>query len=424
MAQNITPMKEANHLKRKIPPAPQERDSSAVKRPLTSTKRLLASTKRLLSSTKYQSASTNTSSNESHSDYNGIERNSKVEDAEELSSDEENKSNEGSKGRVTRTNSKENIPGEDVERRQSSTAIASTEPLRRQIKFPGFNKEMELVLLKAINSINPFSAPYGKTADAWAHVVLYLKDDDEKGRAKGREPWFDMVNVRNCKERWLVLSEEYAVLSESLRESDTIPIIDARYIELEKAYLYEQDCLSAKRSRKNRRYHSQAIYNKSSSGNMILSHWAEQQEKQDKSSNDGHYIHFNSGFLSGTESDTSQSNFTSSQQRLLKHQKQTKNIDVTSQLTLAMEYSKQHLDFLREEGEKQRKAEESRQEAMAKLFETQTACSERIAKQQAESNERIVKQQAENTERIVKQQAENTERLLNAIIEFSQKINK
>ncbi|KAF9917205.1 hypothetical protein FBU30_000883 [Linnemannia zychae] len=136
--------------------------------------------------------STYSSSNELQFADTNLKQNNVVEDAEGLSNDGENEVNEKSSEEIaTDMDSKVNTPEEAEEeeeaRSQSPTSLVPMESLRRQIKFPVFNKEMELVLLKATNTVKPFSAPYGKTAGAWAQVVQYLKDDDEKERAKGRK---------------------------------------------------------------------------------------------------------------------------------------------------------------------------------------------------------------------------------------------
>ncbi|KAF9921177.1 hypothetical protein FBU30_008849, partial [Linnemannia zychae] len=222
MSQNVTSAKETNHLKRKNPPVPQERISIAAKRPITSTKRSLTSTKRSLTSTKRSlnctkrpsptMTSTYSSSNELQFDDTSLKQNNIVEDAVGLSNDGENEVNEkSSKEIATDMDSKVNIPEEAEEEEeaesQSPTSLVPIESLRRQIKFPGFNKEMELVLLKAINTVKPFSAPYAN--------------------------------------------------GESSQDCNIDLTVDTRYIELQKAYLFEQDCINSKKARKNRRYHAQ-----------------------------------------------------------------------------------------------------------------------------------------------------------------------
>ncbi|KAF9929874.1 hypothetical protein FBU30_001123 [Linnemannia zychae] len=158
---------ERNNPKRKNPLAPQGQISAAAKRPLTTTKHPLTSTNHPFISTNPSTtlATTCTFSNGLQSNIISVEQNNVVEDAERLSNDGKNEVNEEScKEIATGTDSKENTPKEEEEAgRQSQTSIVPMEFLQRQIKFPGFSKEMELVLHKTLNTVNPFSALYGKT---------------------------------------------------------------------------------------------------------------------------------------------------------------------------------------------------------------------------------------------------------------------
>ncbi|KAF8945819.1 hypothetical protein BGZ47_001896 [Haplosporangium gracile] len=64
--------------------------------------------------------------------------------------------------------------------------------------------------LKTLDAVRPFGIQHGQTGAAWSRAVQYLKDHDDKERAKGRSAVFDDVNPRVCHARWKNLSREYA----------------------------------------------------------------------------------------------------------------------------------------------------------------------------------------------------------------------
>ncbi|KAF8938102.1 hypothetical protein BGZ47_008732 [Haplosporangium gracile] len=355
MAQNIAPAQTANSLKRKSPPASQERPSAAVKY-------------------------TNATKKPGFSDGDGVEQDCQVEEDKKVSDDGQDEEN-GKSHDETETDSY-NSNSDDEERHQPRVVAGPMSPPRRQAKFPGFNKAMELVLLKGLDAIKPFNAQYGETAEAWARVVRYLKDDDDKERARGKEARFELVNARNCKERWAALSMEYAAIAaKNLRDSGTNPTIDARYIELQEPYIYEQSCLDGKKAKKSRKHHAQAqaVLNKTNEDCLLAASRTgpvqgrtveEQETALDQATDEDPPLQFSAGFLSGPESDTSQSTNTNSQHRPSRtpgKKKRALAVMVTDQLTLAaeimrdqLEHNNQHLALLREERKERRKAEEAR----------------------------------------------------------------
>ncbi|KAK3805231.1 MAG: hypothetical protein J3R72DRAFT_499875 [Linnemannia gamsii] len=246
------------------------------------------------------------------SDGDGVDQDSQDEEAEGVSDDEQDEENEESRDEMEMDSNKSN--SDDEEENQPRVVAEPMAPPRRQAKFPGFNKAMELVLLKGLNAVKPFGAQHGTTVEAWARVVQYLKDDDDKERAKGKENRFSLVNVRNCKERWVALSAEYAAIAaKSLRDSGTNSTIDARYTELQDAYLYEQSCLDAKKARKSNRHHTQAqaVLNRTNGDRlMVASRTGPVQRRTiegqgtalDQPMDEDPPLQFNAGFLSGTES--------------------------------------------------------------------------------------------------------------------------
>jgi hypothetical protein len=177
-------------------------------------------------------------------------------------------------------------------------------------------RRWSLCSLKALNAVKPFGAQYGEKAEAWARVARYLKEDDDKERGRGKEARFGLVNVRNCKEKWNALSAEYAsIAARSLRDSGTNPIVDARYIELEEAYLYEQSCLNTKTAKKSKRYHAQtqAVLNKTNGDRLLVASrtgpvqgWTVEGQEiaSDLPMEEDPPLRFSTGSLSGTESDT------------------------------------------------------------------------------------------------------------------------
>ncbi|KAG0316135.1 hypothetical protein BGZ97_007358 [Linnemannia gamsii] len=291
MAQNTTPAQATNPLKRKNPPPPQERSSAAVKRTTTTTTEIYAH-----APPSELHSETMAFLQEPGFDGDSVEQNSQDEEDKEVSEDGQVEENE--EGREeTETDSDKSRSG-DKEGHQPHAVAEPMGPYRRQAKFPSFNKAMEL------------------KAEAWARVARYLKEDDDKERGRGKEARFGLVNVRNCKEKWNALSAEYAsIAARSLRDSGTNPIVDARYIELEEAYLYEQSCLNTKTAKKSKRYHAQtqAVLNKTNGDRLLVASrtgpvqgWTVEGQEiaSDLPMEEDPPLRFSTGSLSGTESDT------------------------------------------------------------------------------------------------------------------------
>ncbi|KAF9147370.1 hypothetical protein BG015_011016 [Linnemannia schmuckeri] len=434
------PAQAANTLKRKSPPVFSERPSATVKRTVAAKIYAHAPHSELHPDTLAFLQQPGTL------DGDGIGQDNQDEEDDYQGEDHEEEEEDEESCDETETNSSRSDADDEVEEEQPQLHAEPMAPPRRQLKFPGFNKAMELVLLKGLNAVKPFGAQYGETADAWARVVRYLKEDDDKERARGKEARFDLVNARNCKEKWLALSAEYAAMAaKSLRDSGTNPTIDARYTELQEAYLYEQTCLNTKKEKKSRRHHAQAqaTLNKTNGEHLMVASRTGpvrgrtvegQQTALAHSSCEDLPLQLSAGFLSGTESDASQSTSTSSQHkppRTPGMKKRAMGVMVTNQLTLAAEamkdqreHNNQHLAFLREDREERRKTEEARiqrEEARIQREEARIQREEALKERQQDTITKLIEAQTVISERIAKQQTESTERLFQAMIQLIQR---
>ncbi|KAF9271931.1 hypothetical protein BGZ74_005548, partial [Mortierella antarctica] len=96
--------------------------------------------------------------------------------------------------------------------------------------------ECELILLKALNDVRPFSNKRGVATKLWEQVELYLhKHDTAQRRKNNAEPNFTDVTVRACKSKWSAISKAHAVEDGVLKNATgiTLPVSERNTLILE-----------------------------------------------------------------------------------------------------------------------------------------------------------------------------------------------
>lgn len=92
-----------------------------------------------------------------------------------------------------------------------STSTPGKGQTAKKEAYLGFKKdpELQITLLKALNSVKPFGKLHGRTNDAWESVIAFLRSHDDGLEAAGKGRVFEGVTVRVCRNNWSELSKSY-----------------------------------------------------------------------------------------------------------------------------------------------------------------------------------------------------------------------
>ncbi|KFH68874.1 hypothetical protein MVEG_05678 [Podila verticillata NRRL 6337] len=105
--------------------------------------------------------------------------------------------------------------GEDDTAETPTTQVGTHKTQFRKFLLP----ECELILLRALNDVRPFSNKRGAATKLWEQVELYLhKHDAARKRRNNAEPHFTDVTVRACKSKWNVIISERNTLIQEIFE--------------------------------------------------------------------------------------------------------------------------------------------------------------------------------------------------------------
>ncbi|KAG0077524.1 hypothetical protein BGZ93_003696, partial [Podila epicladia] len=156
-----------------------------------------------------------------------IQEESDHEEAEDTHSESENEQ-EGSIA---------DISGDDDTMETPTTRAGSRKTQFRKFLLP----ECELILLRALADVLPFSNKRGEATKLWEKVELYLhKYDAEQKKKKSVEPLFTDVTVRACKSRWNYIRKAHAVHRGTLQGASgiTLPVTERNTL-IEEIFEYE-----------------------------------------------------------------------------------------------------------------------------------------------------------------------------------------
>ncbi|KAF9280456.1 hypothetical protein BGZ74_002594, partial [Mortierella antarctica] len=131
---------------------------------------------------------------------------------------------------------------EDSEDNDDTIATPAVRAASRKTQFRKFLlPECELILLRALDDVKPFSAKRGQGAKLWDNVELFLHQyDTAQRRDKGAEPMFTDVSVRACKNKWSAISKEHKVEEGILKTKSgiTLPVTERNTL-IKAIYAYE-----------------------------------------------------------------------------------------------------------------------------------------------------------------------------------------
>ena len=86
--------------------------------------------------------------------------------------------------------------------------------------------ECELILLRALNDVRPFSNKCGAATKLWEQVELYLhKHDAAQKWRNNMELHFTDITVHACKSKWSVISKVYAIEDGILKNATGITLL-------------------------------------------------------------------------------------------------------------------------------------------------------------------------------------------------------
>ncbi|KAG0016504.1 hypothetical protein BGZ82_001035, partial [Podila clonocystis] len=128
--------------------------------------------------------------------------------------------------------------GEDDAAEAPTIQVGSRKTQFRKFLLP----ECELILLRALNDVRPFSNKRGAATKLWEQVELYLhKHDAAQKRRNNAEPHFTDVTVRACKSKWSVISKAHAIEDGVLKNATGITLpVSERTTLIQEIFEYEK----------------------------------------------------------------------------------------------------------------------------------------------------------------------------------------